>query len=34
PRILLLSGGIDFQRSDSRISCFDTLLEQEERYIQ
>ncbi|CAN0116044.1 unnamed protein product, partial [Discosporangium mesarthrocarpum] len=34
PRILLLSGGIEFQRSDSRISCLDTLREQEDRYIQ
>ncbi|CAM9162419.1 unnamed protein product, partial [Phaeothamnion confervicola] len=34
PRMLLLSGGIDFQRGGSRIACLDTLLEQEERYTQ
>ncbi len=28
PRILLLSGGIEFQRDEGRLSSFDTLLEQ------
>jgi TCP-1/cpn60 chaperonin family/FYVE zinc finger len=34
PRILLLAGGIDFQRTDARLSSLDTLIEQEERYME
>jgi len=34
PRVLLLAGGIEFQRSNSRMASFDTLLEQERHYIQ
>ena len=33
PRILLLAGGIDFQRADARMSSFDTLIEQEDQYL-
>lgn len=34
PRVLLLGGGIDFQREDSRLSSLDTLIEQEDRYTE
>ena len=34
PRILLLAGGIDFQRTDTRLSSLDTLVEQEDRYME
>mmetsp|Transcript_21134 Transcript_21134/g.73006 ORF Transcript_21134/g.73006 Transcript_21134/m.73006 type:complete len:1779 (-) Transcript_21134:904-6240(-) len=34
PRILLLSGGIEFQRTCSRLASFGTLMEQEQRYTQ
>lgn len=34
PRVLLLAGGVEFQRSNSRMASFDTLLEQERHYIQ
>ena len=34
PRILLLAGGIDFQRTDARLSSLDTLIEQENRYME
>ncbi|CAM9557937.1 unnamed protein product, partial [Chrysoparadoxa australica] len=34
PRTLLLSGGLGFQRGGNRISSFDTLLVQEERFTQ
>jgi 1-phosphatidylinositol-3-phosphate 5-kinase len=34
PRILLLEGGIDFQREDCRISSLDTLIEQEDKYTE
>jgi uncharacterized protein YaaR (DUF327 family) len=34
PRILLLAGGIDFQRADVRLSSLDTLIEQEDRYME
>eukprot|EP00903_Cladosiphon_okamuranus_P005970 g5894.t1 len=34
PRLLLLSGGIDFQRRERMIACLDTLVEAEQRYIQ
>ncbi len=33
PRILILSGGIEFQRTDTRLSSMDQLIEQEEKYI-
>ena len=33
PRILILSGGIEFQRTDARLSSMDQLIEQEEKYI-
>lgn len=34
PRILLLGGGIDFQREDSRLSSLETLIEQEDKYTE
>jgi hypothetical protein len=34
PRILLLGGGIDFQREDCRLSSLETLIEQEDRYTE
>ena len=34
PRIMLLSGGIEFTRTENRIASLDTLLEQEEKYIE
>ena len=34
PRILLLSGGIEFQRTDTRLSSLETLIEQEDRYLE
>jgi hypothetical protein len=34
PRILLLAGGIDFQRDVARMSSLDTLIEQEDRYLE
>jgi len=34
PKILLLAGGIEFQRTDTRLSSMDTLIEQEDRYIE
>eukprot|EP00602_Paraphysomonas_sp_CaronLab_P009360 CAMPEP_0185038048 /NCGR_PEP_ID=MMETSP1103-20130426/33223_1 /TAXON_ID=36769 /ORGANISM="Paraphysomonas bandaiensis, Strain Caron Lab Isolate" /LENGTH=1645 /DNA_ID=CAMNT_0027576313 /DNA_START=45 /DNA_END=4979 /DNA_ORIENTATION=+ len=34
PRVLLLGGGIDFQREDHRLSSLDTLIEQEDRYTE
>jgi 1-phosphatidylinositol-3-phosphate 5-kinase len=33
PRVLLLAGGIEFQRTDARLSSMDTLIEQEEKYL-
>jgi len=33
PKILILGGGIEFQRTDARLSTMDTLIEQEDRYI-
>ena len=33
PKILVLSGGIEFQRTDSKLSSMDTLIEQEDIYI-
>ena len=34
PRILLLGGGIEFQRSECKFSSLETLIEQEEKYIE
>lgn len=34
PRIMLLSGGIEFTRTENRIASLDTLLEQEEKYLE
>lgn len=33
PKILILGGGIEFQRTDTRLSTMDTLIEQEDQYI-
>jgi len=34
PRILLLAGGIDFQRAHSKLASFSTLIEQEQKYTE
>ena len=34
PRILLLSGGVDFQRTHSKLATFTTLMEQEQKYTE
>jgi 1-phosphatidylinositol-3-phosphate 5-kinase len=34
PKILLLAGAIDFQRTDSRLSSMDILIEQEDKYME
>ena len=34
PRILLLAGGIEFQRTDTKLSSMDTLIEQEDKYME
>ena len=34
PKILLLSGGIDFQRMDTKLSSLETLFEQESKYME
>ncbi|KAL3915868.1 MAG: hypothetical protein SGILL_005444, partial [Bacillariaceae sp.] len=34
PKIMLLSGGIEFTRTENRITSLDTLLEQEDKYIE
>mgnify|MGYP001207303608 CR=1 FL=1 len=34
PRVLLLGGGIEFQRSDVRFSSLETLVEQENKYLE
>ena len=34
PRIMLLSGGIEYTRTENRIASFDTLLEAEEKYME
>lgn len=34
PRILLLAGGIEFQRADTKLSSMDTLIEQEDKYME
>eukprot|EP00605_Chrysophyceae_sp_TOSAG23-4_P001064 GSChrysophyteH1.ASY1.ANO1.1169.1 assembled CDS len=33
PKILVLGGGIEFQRTDARLSTMDTLIEQEDSYL-
>ena len=33
-KIMLLSGGIEYTRTENRIASLDTLLEQEERYME
>jgi hypothetical protein len=34
PRVLLLAGGIEFQRADTKLSSMDTLIEQEDKYME
>ncbi len=34
PKILLLAGGIEFQRAEMKLSSMDTLIEQEEKYME
>jgi chaperonin GroEL (HSP60 family) len=34
PTILLLTGGIEFQRTDNKLSSMDTLIEQEDKYME
>eukprot|EP01033_Poteriospumella_lacustris_P022103 gene22103-16543_t len=34
PRILLLAGGIEFQRADMKLSSMDTLIEQEDKHME
>jgi 1-phosphatidylinositol-3-phosphate 5-kinase len=34
PRILLLAGGIEFQRMESKLSSMDTLIEQEDKFME
>ena len=34
PKILLLGGGIEFQRQDVKLASLDSLVEQETRYIE
>ena len=34
PKILLLAGGIEFQRIEAKLSSMDTLIEQEEKYME
>lgn len=34
PRMLLLAGGIEFQRTDTKLSSMDTLIEQEDKYME
>lgn len=34
PKILLLAGGIEFQRTEAKLSSMDTLIEQEEKYME
>lgn len=34
PRIMLLSGGIEFTRTENRIASLETLMEQEEKYME
>ena len=33
PKVLILGGGIEFQRTDNKLINMDTLIEQEEKYI-
>jgi 1-phosphatidylinositol-3-phosphate 5-kinase len=34
PKILLLAGGIEFQRTEAKLSSMDTLIEQEDKYME
>lgn len=34
PKIIILSSGLEFQRSDARLSSMDMLIEQETRYME
>ncbi len=34
PKILLLAGGIEFQRAEIKLSSMDTLIEQEDKYME
>ena len=34
PKILLLAGGIEFQRTEIKLSSMDTLIEQEDKYME
>ena len=34
PRILLLAGGVEFQRADLKLSSMDTLIEQESKFME
>ena len=34
PRILLLAGGIEFQRTEAKLSSMDTLIEQEDKFME
>lgn len=34
PRLILLAGGIEFQRTDTKLSSMDTLIEQEDKYME
>eukprot|EP01038_Epipyxis_sp_PR26KG_P010221 gene10221-13751_t len=34
PRILIIQGGIEFQRTDAKLSSMDTLIEQEDKYME
>ena len=34
PRVLLIGGGIEFQRSDAKFSCLETLIEQEDKHLE
>ncbi len=34
PRILLLAGGIEFQRTEAKLASMDTLIEQEDKFME
>jgi hypothetical protein len=34
PKIMLLAGGIEFQRAEIKLSSMDTLIEQEDKYME
>ena len=34
PKILLLAGGIEFQRTEARLASMDTLIEQEDKFME